>query len=88
MGDLVGRARESELLATLLDQAVSGRGRVVLIAGEPGIGKTRLAQEIAMRAEAAGVRVSWVGRAMTRVVRRTGSSVRPPARSVPRCRPR
>lgn len=62
MGDLVGRARESELLATLLDQAVSGRGRVVLIAGEPGIGKTRLAQEIAMRAEAAGVRVSW-GRA-------------------------
>lgn len=33
MGDLVGRARESELLAALLDQAVSGRGRVVLIAG-------------------------------------------------------
>ncbi|WP_435593380.1 helix-turn-helix transcriptional regulator [Nocardia sp. bgisy118] len=58
MGDFVGRVRESELLAARLDQAVAGHGQVVLIAGEPGIGKTRLAQEIAARAEAAGLPVS------------------------------
>jgi len=47
----VGREHErSELCAALAD-ATSGRGRVCLISGEPGIGKTRLCAEIALEAE-------------------------------------
>ncbi len=45
---LVGRDRElGELLAALAD-AAAGRGRLFLISGEPGIGKTRLAEELRM----------------------------------------
>ncbi|HEY3471771.1 MAG TPA: AAA family ATPase [Amycolatopsis sp.] len=61
-GELVGRERESGLLAARLDQARAGRGGLVLVAGEPGIGKTRLVQEAAAGAEALGVPVAW-GRA-------------------------
>src|SRR6516225_4344718 len=39
---LVGRAEELELLIRRWQQAKTGEGRVVLIAGEPGIGKSRL----------------------------------------------
>jgi class 3 adenylate cyclase/predicted ATPase len=39
---LVGRAEEVELLQRRWEQAKSGEGRVVLITGEPGIGKSRL----------------------------------------------
>ena len=42
----IGRERELELLLHSLDSAIMGSGRVDLIAGEPGIGKTRLAEEI------------------------------------------
>jgi predicted ATPase len=39
---LVGRGEEIELLIRRQQQAKSGEGRVVLISGEPGIGKSRL----------------------------------------------
>ena len=39
---LVGREEEIELLIRRWQQAKSGEGRVVLISGEPGIGKSRL----------------------------------------------
>ena len=39
---LVGRAEELELLLRRWRQAVGGEGRVVLLSGEPGIGKSRL----------------------------------------------
>ena len=39
---LVGREEEIELLSRRWQQAKSGEGRVVLISGEPGIGKSRL----------------------------------------------
>jgi len=39
---LVGREEEVELLVRRWQQAKSGEGRVVLISGEPGIGKSRL----------------------------------------------
>ena len=58
-GALVGRAREMELLEGWLDAARAGSGRLVLCAGEPGIGKTRLAQELAGRALARGTAVAW-----------------------------
>jgi DNA-binding CsgD family transcriptional regulator len=42
---LVGRRNELARLHALLDDAVAGRGSVVLVAGEAGIGKTRLLGE-------------------------------------------
>ncbi len=43
----VGRQREMAELMAALDDALGGRGRLVMLAGEPGIGKTRIAQELA-----------------------------------------
>ena len=45
---LLGRHRELAALRAWLDRTVAGRGRLVLLAGEAGIGKTRLAQEVGM----------------------------------------
>jgi predicted ATPase/DNA-binding SARP family transcriptional activator len=42
---LVGRVREMSLLRNCWEQAAAGEGCLVLIRGEPGIGKTRLAEE-------------------------------------------
>lgn len=43
----VGRQEEIAALQASLDDTLAGRGRLVLLAGEPGIGKTRTADEIA-----------------------------------------
>ena len=43
----------------LLDDALGGGGRLVLCTGEAGIGKTRLAEEVAASAAARGVPVAW-----------------------------
>ena len=53
----VGRRRELGELERALEQAHAGRGLTVLVAGEAGIGKTRLASELATRARAAGFEV-------------------------------
>jgi len=55
----VGRAGELAALTADLDAAVRGHGGVVLVAGEPGIGKTRLAEELAARAMMRGAVVLW-----------------------------
>jgi DNA-binding CsgD family transcriptional regulator/tetratricopeptide (TPR) repeat protein len=47
----VGRASELRQLEQALDDARAGRGGTALLAGEPGIGKTRLATELAARAD-------------------------------------
>ena len=52
---LVGRECEMATLRAGLDDATSGRGRLFLISGEPGIGKTRLADELAVLADAKGM---------------------------------
>jgi DNA-binding SARP family transcriptional activator len=57
----VGRERELAELGEGLDDALAGRGRLFLIVGEPGIGKSRLAEELVVRARARGARV-LVGR--------------------------
>jgi len=53
-GKFVGRLRELETLRGTLDQVLARHGRIVLLAGEPGIGKTRMAQELARLAESHG----------------------------------
>ena len=55
----VGRERELAALGTALDQALDGAGRIVMLSGEPGIGKTRTAQMLARYAEHRDVRVLW-----------------------------
>ena len=55
----VGRERELAALGTALDQALAGEGRIVMLAGEPGIGKTRTAQMLARYAEPHDMRVLW-----------------------------
>ena len=55
---IVGRERELASLLSGLDEAAAGRGRLMfLVSGEPGIGKTRLADEIAAVAETRGLAV-------------------------------
>src|SRR5260370_23707213 len=59
LGAFVGRDRELAELRAGLDDASEGRGRLFLLSGEPGIGKTRLAEEISNDASARGMRVVW-----------------------------
>jgi DNA-binding CsgD family transcriptional regulator len=47
------------VLRAALEQALSGRGRGVMIAGEPGIGKTRTAQEFSEYAAQQGASALW-----------------------------
>ena len=53
----VGREPELAELVAGLDDAFAGRGRLFLLAGEPGIGKSRLAEELTAQARARGARV-------------------------------
>src|SRR5262249_36853257 len=62
VGVFVGRERELGLLRGRLADARRSRGQLVLISGEPGIGKTRLAERFAEEARSADVLVGW-GRA-------------------------
>ena len=54
---LVGRHDELNRLRVLLTRAIAGQPAVALVAGEAGVGKTRLVQEIAQVAGDSGVRV-------------------------------
>ena len=56
---LLGRGREVERLVGALVAAVDGRGRLVILAGEAGIGKTRLADALADAARGRNARVLW-----------------------------
>lgn len=56
---LVGRDAELGALGEDLHEALAGHGRVVLLGGEPGIGKTRLAEEVTGVASAQGATVIW-----------------------------
>ena len=58
-GIFVGRQREMAELTAALDDAITGQGRIVMLAGEPGIGKTRTARELSAHAERRGAQVFW-----------------------------
>ena len=60
-GLFVGRRRELTVLTDSLADALAGRGRLVLLVGEPGIGKSRLAEVLIGEARERGARV-LVGR--------------------------
>jgi len=59
VGKFVGRERELAELRSALDDTSSGRGRLFMLSGEPGIGKTRLADELAGEAASRGMWVVW-----------------------------
>ncbi|GHA11595.1 LuxR family transcriptional regulator [Streptomyces tauricus] len=57
MGPFIGRADELARLTQVLDRARAGEARAVLVAGDAGVGKTRVLAEAAGQAAAAGTTV-------------------------------
>ncbi|HEU5424463.1 MAG TPA: AAA family ATPase, partial [Nitrolancea sp.] len=56
---LVGREHEQALLSQQLARMLGGRGGVVLIGGEAGIGKSTLVEDLSAQAEESGALVLW-----------------------------
>ncbi|MCI0835711.1 MAG: serine/threonine-protein kinase PknK, partial [Chloroflexi bacterium] len=58
-GVFVGRHKEMDQLKAKLESALSGRGGMVAIVGEPGIGKTRISLELETYAGLRNAQVLW-----------------------------
>ena len=56
-GRFIGRREELDQLKEALESTLSGRGSLVMLVGEPGIGKTRLAEEFSVYASLRGAQV-------------------------------
>src|SRR5437763_7243605 len=56
---LIGRDPEIAILRRAVDDALAGHGHLVLLAGEPGIGKTTLATDATTYAATRGARTLW-----------------------------
>jgi class 3 adenylate cyclase len=56
---LVGRRWEMAAFDAIVDRAIGGRGGVVTVVGPPGIGKSRVAREVAALAAGRGAEVFW-----------------------------
>lgn len=56
---MIGRIKEADRLRAEWTRAARGHGTIVFVAGEAGIGKSRLASDLAVHAEAEGARVLW-----------------------------
>jgi len=57
LSPLIGRDEEAAVFDRALARAVSGRGQVVEVTGDAGVGKSRLCYELTQRARARGIRV-------------------------------
>ncbi len=60
-GVFVGREQELERLRKAFDEAFAGHGSVVMVVGEPGIGKTRTVEELETYARIRGGLALWGG---------------------------
>jgi class 3 adenylate cyclase len=58
-GVFVGREKEMDELRAGLEDALSGRGRLIMLVGEPGIGKTRTSEEFATYASLRNTQALW-----------------------------
>jgi len=58
-GVFVGRHREMDQLKATFEETLGGHGKMVALVGEPGIGKTHTAQELATYASMRGGQVPW-----------------------------
>jgi hypothetical protein len=58
-GVFVGREREMAALRTGVDEALAARGGLLLVVGEPGIGKTRVVEELVTYAHLRKAQVLW-----------------------------
>ena len=58
-GAIVGRAHELAIVDEAVARALRGERAVVMLSGEPGIGKSRLLDEVAARIRAAGGSAAW-----------------------------
>lgn len=58
-GRLIGREPALAVAAAALDGALAGSGRLLLVSGDPGIGKTAVVREIGTIARSRGARVVW-----------------------------
>ena len=58
-GVFVGRDAELGQMRGELEDALGGQGRLLLVSGDPGIGKTRTAEQLATYARVRGARVHW-----------------------------
>ena len=58
-GVFVGRGEQMDVLRAGLEEAMSGRGQFLIIEGEEGIGRSRMAHELAVYAEECGAKVLW-----------------------------
>jgi class 3 adenylate cyclase len=58
-GVFVGREEEMRKLRSGIDEALSGRARMSMLMGEPGIGKTRICEEVSTYASMRGAQVLW-----------------------------
>ena len=58
-GAFIGRERELAELEGALERALNGHGSICMLGGEPGIGKTRLADQLAGAASSRNARVLW-----------------------------
>ena len=58
-GVFVGRGEQMDVLRAGLEGTMSGRGRFLMIEGEQGIGKSRMAHEVSVYAEERGAKVLW-----------------------------
>ena len=57
--EFIGMQREMRDLRAALEDSLAGRGRLIMLMGDAGIGKTRVAQELATYASLRGAQVLW-----------------------------